>query len=98
MLEQLEATDFSPWLHQELNIRFSPEVRLAAELVEVRAVESYTPLPRPPFAIVLRTGQQTHYYQQAVVTLEHPEKGDLPVFFVPLGFDGQGMLYEAIFA
>ncbi len=98
MLEQLEAHDFSPWLHQVLHIRFSPEVRLAAELVEVRAVESYTPLPRQPFAIVLRTAQQTHYYHQTVAALEHPEKGDLPIFFVPVGFDGQGMLYEAIFA
>ncbi len=98
MLDQLETTDFSPWLNQTLTIRFSPEVSLPAQLIQVREVESYTPLPRQPFALVLRTDQRTHYYHQAIYVLEHPEKGDLEIFFVPLGFDGEGVLYEAVFA
>ena len=98
MLDQLQVSDFSPWLNQILNIRFSQEVTVPAELVQVREVDSYTPLPRKPFAIVLRAEQKTHYYQQTICTLEHPEKGDLPIFFVPVGFDGQGVLYEAVFA
>jgi hypothetical protein len=98
MLDQLQASDFSPWLNQTMHIRFSPEITLPAELVQVRDVESYTPLERKPFAIVLRTDQQTHYYQQTIAVLEHPEKGDLSIFFVPVGFDGKGMLYEALFA
>jgi hypothetical protein len=98
MLDQLQVTDFSPLLNQTLHIRFSPEITLPAELVQVRTVESYSPLDRKPFAIVLRTDQKTHYYHQTTAVLEHPEKGDLPLFFVPLGFDGQGVLYEALFA
>ena len=87
-----------PLLNQIFNIRFSPEITLPAELVQVRDVESYTPLERKPFAIVLRTEQKTHYYHQITCVLEHPEKGDLPVFFFPVGFDGTGVLYEALFA
>lgn len=98
MLDQLQASDFSPLLHQSLNIHFSEEIVLPAELVQVRDVESYTPLARKPFAIVLRTAQKTHYYDQTVAVLEHPEKGNLTVFFVPVGFDGEGVLYEAVFA
>ncbi len=81
-----------------MTIRFSPEVSLPAKLTQVREVESYSPLPRKPFAIVLRTDQKTHYFQQAISVLEHPEKGDLPLFFVPVGQDAQGVLYEAVFA
>lgn len=98
MLDQLQASDFSPWLNQTLTLRFSPEVSLPAELVQVREVDSYTPLPRKPFVIVLRTEQKTHYYQQTICVLEHPEKGDLSLFFVPVGFDGRGVLYEAVFS
>ncbi len=98
MLDQLQASDFSPLLNQTMQIRFSEEVILPAELVQVRDVESYTPLERKPFAIVFRTDQQTHYYHQTIAILEHPEKGDLSVFFVPVGFDGKGVLYEALFA
>lgn len=98
MLDQLQSSDFSPWLNQTLNIRFSTEITLPAQLVQVRDVSSYTPLERKPFAIVLRTDQKTHYFNQTIGILEHPEKGDLSIFFVPVGFDGEGVLYEAVFA
>lgn len=98
MLDQLQASDFSPWLNQTLNLRFSDEITLPAVLVQVRDVESYSPLPRKPFAIVVRTDQKTHYYHQTVAVLEHPEKSDPLLFFVPVGFDGEGFLYEAVFA
>lgn len=98
MLDELQASDFSPFLNQTMNMRFSPEVILPAELVQVREVNGHSPLARKPFAVVLRTNQTTHYYQQTMCTLEHPEKGDLALFFVPVGFDGQGVLYEAAFS
>ena len=88
MLDQLQASDFSPFLNQTLQLRFSDEVILPVELVQVRPVESYTVLERKPFSIVVKTDQKTHYFQQTTAVLEHPEKGDLPIFFVPIGFDG----------
>ncbi len=98
MLDQLQAIDFSPLLNQKLNLRFSDEIILPAEILEVREVPGYSPLPRKPFAIVVRTDQKTHYYHQTTAILEHPDKGDLPIFFVPIGFDGEGVRYEAVFA
>ncbi len=98
MLDQLEISDFSPWLDQPMTIRFTPEASLRANLIQVRQVESYSPLNRQPFAIVFRTDQKTHYFEQAICVLEHPEKGDLPLFFVPVGHDAQGVMYEAVFA
>ncbi|MEO6758921.1 MAG: hypothetical protein ABIO24_05660, partial [Saprospiraceae bacterium] len=93
MLDQLNMADFSPHLNQPMTIRFNPETSLPAELVQVREVGSYTPLDRKPFAIVLRTDQKNQYFEQGICVLEHPEKGDLPLFFVPVGQDPQGMLY-----
>lgn len=98
MLDQLQADDFLPFLNQSMQMRFSDEVIMPVELVQVRLVESYTLLERKPFAIVVKTDQKTHYFQQTTAVLEHPEKGDLPIFFVPIGFDGTGVSYEAIFA
>jgi len=98
MLDQLQISDFSPWLDQQMTIRFSPEASLPAQLVQVRSVESYSPLDRQPFAVVFRTDQKTQYYEQAICVLEHPDKGDLPLFFVPIGRDTEGVMYEAVFA
>ncbi len=98
MLDQLQASDFSPLLNQMLKIRFCAELVMPAELMQVKEVDSYSPLDRKPFSITLRTDQKTHYFQQTIGVLEHPEKGDLSIFFVPVGFDGQGVLYEAVFA
>ena len=97
-LHSLRAADFTPYLHQFLAIRFTPEVRLEAELIEVKETENYTGIERTPFFIVLRTGQKQGYYPQGIYTVEHPEKGDLHIFLVPLGPDAKGIKYEAVFS
>jgi hypothetical protein len=99
MLDTLQAADFTPLLHQNVIILFEADKPVEAEVMEVREMPAaYTPIDRVPFSLVVRTPQQTHYYQQMTAVLEHPEKGQLPVFFVPIGFDGTGMLYEAVFS
>ena len=98
MLDQLQASDFAPLLHHTLTLRFSTDVALPAELVQVRELNYKTLLERKPFAIIVRTDQTTHYYEQTIAVLQHPDKGELPIFFVPVGFDGQGVLYEAVFS
>lgn len=99
MLHTLQASDFSSLLHQKMPLYFVAEQSLPAELMEVRELpRAFTPLERTPFAIVVRTSQTTHYYQQTMAVLHHPEKGELPIFFVPVGFDGVGVLYEAVFS
>lgn len=98
MSELLHASDFAPWLNQMLTIRFTQEVTLPAELIQVKEVNSFTPIERKPFSVVFRTEQKTEYYEQTICILQHPEKGDVPLFLVPLGLDSQGMRYEAVFA
>ncbi|MCA0237202.1 MAG: hypothetical protein LCH81_12535 [Bacteroidetes bacterium] len=98
MIDQLQVSDFSHLDGHTLHIRFSPEVTLEARLIEVSTVHGNTPLERHPFHLILQTQQKDEYYQQAIYTLIHPEKGDLHLFMVPLGNDGNGMRYEIVFS
>lgn len=97
-LSLLNADDFRSCLNQIMYIHFEEGARLPAELVKVTELENYNKLQRQPFSIQLRTEQKDSYYQQAMYTLEHPAKGDLQIFLVPLGPDSNGMKYEAIFS
>lgn len=98
-LKELSYSDFKGFLNQEFKIKFEPSVTLPAELIEATEfVHNYSPLERKPFSIVLRTQQKNEYYPQATFVIEHPEKGDIPIFLVPKGFDDIGMKYEAIFS
>lgn len=98
MSDFLHASDFAPLLNQTIQIQFTAAVTLPAELIKVQETESYSPVDRKPFSIVLRTAQKKEYYEQSICTLQHPEKGALALFLVPIGFDDQGMKYEAVFA
>lgn len=98
MLDQLQRSDFEPFIQQSFIIRFRlPEAELPALLMAVTPLKSHPGSPRPPFSLTFRTPQQGQYYQQAMYTLVHPEKGELELFFVPIGFDAEGMKYEVIF-
>jgi hypothetical protein len=96
-LTTLTAADFEPWLHQTMAIRFTTEVTLDAVLTEVKRLEGSSDASHRPFSFVLTTAQKNEYYQQATFLVVHPDKGELPVFLVPLGPDEHGMRYEAVF-
>jgi hypothetical protein len=98
MSDLLHVSDFAPLLNQTFSIRFTENVVLPAELIQVNEVDGYSPIERKPFSVVFRTEQKKEYYQQAITILHHPEKGDVAIFLVPLGLDSQGMRYEAVFS
>lgn len=97
-IDMLYLTDFIPWLHHNFNIQFTPDSSMSAVLINVTEVKSYSPVERTPFSIIFRTKQKTEYFPQGLCILQHPEKGDIELFLVPLGFDEEGMRYEAVFA
>lgn len=97
-LKHVSASDFVPYQNQKINIEFSQEIILPAELVEITQLGGYSPLERIPFSIVLRTEQKTEYYKQGTYIIQHPSKGEMLIFLVPLGLDKEGMKYEAIFS
>jgi len=52
---------------------------------------------RAPFSLTFR-GPGEFVLPQRIYHLEHEEMGALTIFLVPIGPDGEGMQYEAIFA
>jgi hypothetical protein len=97
-LQELTHQDFSQFLNQSFNIKFGENAILPAELIEAQELNGYTPLQRKPFLVVFRTQQKNEYYPQATFIIEHPEKGEIPMFLSPKGFDAEGMKYEAVFS
>ena len=97
-LSLLKASDFATNLNGQVFIRFAKDVRLSAELIEIIERRNDSPLERTPFFIVFRTKQEDRYYKQGLYTVELPQKGELPIFLVPLGSDDKGMKYEAVFS
>lgn len=50
-----------------------------------------------PFSLLFR-GPAEHPFGQGIRTLNHPEDKAMDIFLVPIQPDGDGPLYEAIFA
>jgi hypothetical protein len=98
MLDTLELSDFEPHVNQIIPIRFTPDVVIPATLIEAKTINSSSTLPRKPFALTFRTNQKNEYYSQAIFEIQHPLKGTLEIFLVPIGPDEAGMRYEAIFS
>jgi hypothetical protein len=97
-LDKITAEDFIPMLNQQVNLRFTAEVNVVAELIEVTELEGYSPLERKPFSVVFKTEPKHEYYNQGIFDLIHPSFGEISIFLTPLGFDSNGMKYEAVFS
>ena len=69
------------------------EVHEASELTEV---DSSNRGNREPFSLILK-GQQDLMLEQAMYNVEIGDKGQHPLFIVPLGPGEEGQLFEVIF-
>jgi hypothetical protein len=93
---------FSGRVGQTFRIGAADGPTIAAELVE--ATEGAEAggtgpdgRPRQQFALVFR-GPPEPVLPQATYAVDHDELGRLEIFLVPIGPDGAGMRYEAVFA
>ena len=66
----------------------------AGKLMESEAVR----LKRTAFSLFFQ-GPKTPYFPQRVYGVRHPSFGsdEVPIFFVPIGLEANGYLYEAVF-
>jgi len=95
MTDELSLDDFLPLLGQSLAIECAGQ-RLALEVKEVLPIDSPSPRQAPPFSLTLRT-RDGWRGGQGIYTLDHPVRGALEIFFVPIGPDGEGWCYQAVF-
>jgi hypothetical protein len=102
-LETLTVAAFEPRIGETFRIRPRPEHELEAELIEARALgggpsraPSEPSRRRTPFSLSFRTSV-TAPLPQSIYEVAHDELGSYEIFLVPIGPDGKGMVYQAIF-
>jgi hypothetical protein len=95
-LETLTVDAFQPRVGERFRIRARPDTLLEAELIEARSLGKAGRTGRAPFTLSFRTAQLAALPQQ-IFEVAHDAMGSYDIFLVPVGPDGKGMVYEAIF-
>ncbi|MCP4164319.1 MAG: hypothetical protein GY759_00305 [Chloroflexi bacterium] len=101
MFDQLTIKDFESRISAVFHLTLDDSQSLELVLIDVTAFGS-PPDPgddlirRQAFSLIFR-GPEEPVLAQQICPLEHDEMGMLSLFLVPLGLDGQGMRYEAVF-
>lgn len=98
MLDALDKAMFDPHLNRSFELALPAGERLSLELIETRALGSATvpDAKRKPFALVFR-GPLSPVLPQQIYPLRNPAFEELAIFLVPVGKDGKGTQYEAVF-
>jgi hypothetical protein len=99
-VKNLTKENFQTALNDKFVLRAGSTESLDLELVAVNDLTAHLypgkdPV-RAPFSLHFR-GPATPWAQQHMYQLENEKVGSLELFLVPVGPDGKGMLYEAIF-
>jgi hypothetical protein len=98
-LDQLQSSDFSPYLNQIFSVQLDGIEPIGLELVLVtEGGKAFRPGARQPFSLHFLGPVSSQYLAQHMYRLEHPELGALEIFLVPLGPQEGRMRYEAIFS
>jgi hypothetical protein len=97
MLGELNHETFAKELGSPFQLRSGAAAPLRLELVEATAfARASVGARRTPFSLLFR-GPQQPVLPQRIYPLEHDRLGRLEIFLVPLGPEGEGMRYEAVF-
>jgi hypothetical protein len=100
MLDRVSKEDFEPLVGKKVKVyrdqSSSDPEGIELEVKEVAAMRSPSPRATEPFRIVLRS-RDGWVATQGTFRIEHPALGDLELFAVPIGPDGEGLCYEIIF-
>jgi hypothetical protein len=97
VIQDLTLETFTPLVGERFRIHATEQRSIDVELVEASALGATTATPRrQPFSLVFRAAGG-ELVPQRIYRVEHEQMGALDIFLVPIGPDGRGMRYEAIF-
>lgn len=90
---------FAARLGRSFRIRFQDGSALDLELAEVQDLGTRPTAggPLSTYSLRFRTPGEKRFAPQGTYRVEHDDLEPLEIFLVPLGPDGDGMRYEAIF-
>lgn len=94
----LTVETFQSRVGETFQIRPRPDADVPAQLIEARVLGGGRRTGgRVPFSLSFRTTGVAAALPQRIYEVAHEEVGAYEIFLVPVGTDGQGMVYEAIF-
>lgn len=96
MTDNLTVSHFSERLGARFTIDVGAEAPYELELIEARGIRADSD-HREPFSVLFR-GAKDVVLPQSVYRLERQGDEPLDIFLVPIGPDGEGMRYEAVFS
>ncbi len=96
MLQDLTPAALEAYLGTPFRIHFGGEKPLEVVLYQVARHEQHPGPRQEPFSAYFR-GSYPPVLPQQIYPVEHDGLGTLEIFLVPIGPDGQGMRYEAVF-
>lgn len=104
MLDQLTVSDFIGHVNRTFRVSLGSGDVLELELIQAETIgESHRPaspeIRAQAFSLIFR-GPRDRLLPQQIYPIEHPTRGTLGIFLVPLGPKGEanGLHYQAIFS
>jgi hypothetical protein len=101
VLDRLTASDFEPAVGETFALDAGETGSLEMTLLEARLHDPDGPAQHPdgtraPFTVLFR-GPAQPLLPQRIYHVEHESVGAMEIFIVPVGQDGSGTTYEAVF-
>lgn len=97
MIQDLTLDMFAARIGERFRIQATEQRIIDVELVEASPLSGKnTALQRQPFSLVFRAAGG-ELVPQSIYRVEHDGMGAHDLFLVPIGPDGGGMRYEAVF-
>lgn len=102
MLDDLHVATFAAHVHTAFRIDLSSAQAITLKLVEVKDGASSDERPstaaavQERFSIMFRSPHD-RLLQQGMYRIQHDHLGAFELFLVPVGLDGDGLYYEAVF-
>jgi hypothetical protein len=90
-----ELDQFKAIVNQAIELEVDDQ-RLQAKVIEVKAMRRQHEGDREPFSVLIVT-EEAEPLPQQIFRLHHQGLGTIDVFLVPIGPNGEGMAYEAVF-
>lgn len=99
-IADLTVDVFAPLEQQTFQFHYGAAEPAPLLLLSVKAGPASHARPggRVAFSLVFRAGSREFYVPQGTYALEHPQIGSPEIFFVPIGPDDAGMLFQVIFS
>ena len=99
MLESFTIDTFAGRIGEGFKLRTDEATAIDTTLVEARTWggEAAADRHRVPFSLLFR-GPPRPVLPQRIYRMEHADLGAFDLFIVPIGPDGEGMRYEAVFS